>query len=134
MSLWMPAIATLMRRMRMCEEQGSGVDKVINLVEVFQLPPPLFREEGDATQVVLYGPRTFAQMTQDERVRACYKHSVLRFLTGSRMKNVTLCERFGIDPRNASQASGVIRAALAKRLIRAADEAHPRAGYVPWWA
>ena len=128
------ALAALMRRMGMCEEQGSGLDKVIASVELFQLPPPLFREEGHAMQAVLYGPRTFAQMTPDERIRACYHHSVLKFLSGDRMKNASLCERFGIDPRNASQASGVIRKALASNLIRVADTEHPRAGYLPWWA
>lgn len=128
------ALAALMRRMGMCEEQGSGLDKVIAAVELFQLPPPLFREEGDAMQVVLYGPRTFAQMTPDERIRACYHHAVLKFLSGERMKNSTLCERFGIDSRNASQASGVIKKALESSLIRVADPEHPRAGYVPWWA
>ncbi|MBP5979936.1 MAG: putative DNA binding domain-containing protein [Halomonas sp.] len=128
------ALASLMRRMGMCEEQGSGLDKVIASVEMFQLPPPLFREEGNAMQVVLYGPRNFAQMTPEERMRACYHHAVLKFLTGERMKNATLCERFGIESRNASQASVVIRKAKETALIREADPEHPRAGYVPWWA
>ena len=39
------ALAALMRRMRICEEQGTGVDKVITSVELFQLPPPDFRVE-----------------------------------------------------------------------------------------
>jgi hypothetical protein len=50
------------------------------------------------------------------------------------MKNATLCERFGIDPRNAAQASAVIRQALDAGLVRPADAAHPRAGYGPSWA
>lgn len=128
------ALASLMRRMGMCEEQGSGLDKVIASVEVFQLPPPLFRAEESSMQVVLYGPRTFAEMTPDERVRACYFHSVLKFLSGDKMKNASLCVRLGIDPKNASQATGVINKTLAAGLIRVADLDHPRAGYVPHWA
>lgn len=128
------ALASLMRRMRMCEEQGSGLDKVITQVELFQLPPPLFREGDNSMQVVLYGPRNFADMTPDERVRACYQHAVLKFLSGDRMKNASLCARFGIDLRNAAQASGVIKRALDAQLIKAADPEHPRAGYVPSWA
>lgn len=128
------ALASLMRRMGMCEEQGSGLDKVIAEVELFQLPPPLFRADENSTQVVLYGPRTFAEMTPDERVRACYFHAVLRFLSGDKMKNATLCVRLGIDPRNASQASAVINKTLEAGLIRVADPDHPRAGYVPHWA
>ena len=33
-------LADLMRRMGICEEKGSGVDKVIDATEVFQLPAP----------------------------------------------------------------------------------------------
>lgn len=128
------ALASLMRRMGMCEEQGSGLDKVINQVEIFQLPPPLFRECDDSMQVILYGPRAFAEMSQDERIRACYHHAVLKFLSGEKMKNATLCTRFGIDPKNAAQASGVIKKTLQAGFIKVADPDHPRAGYMPGWA
>jgi predicted HTH transcriptional regulator len=128
------ALASLMRRMGFCEEQGSGLDKVIELVEVFQLPPPLFRADENSMQVVLYGPRSFAEMTPDERVRACYFHAVLKFLSGDKMKNASLCTRLGIDPKNASQATAVINKALSVGMIRVADPDHPRAGYVPHWA
>ncbi len=128
------ALASLMRRMGMCEEQGSGLDKVIAQVELYQLPPPDFRESDGTMQVTLYGPRTFASMTPQERIRACYHHAVLRYLSGDKMKNNTLCERFGIPARNAAMASGVIKKALDEALIRPADAEHPRAGYVPYWA
>jgi ATP-dependent DNA helicase RecG len=36
------ALASLMRRFRICEERGSGIDKVVFEVELFQLPAPLF--------------------------------------------------------------------------------------------
>ena len=128
------ALASLMRRMRLCEEQGSGLDKVIISVEVFQLPPPKFQADDRSMQVILYAPRPFANMKVDERVRACYQHAVIKYLSGERMKNATLCERFGIESKNAAQASQVIKAALTRELIQAADPEHPRAGYVPCWA
>jgi ATP-dependent DNA helicase RecG len=128
------ALAALMRRMRMCEEQGSGLDKVVEACEVYQLPPPLFRAADRSTQAVLYGPRSFADMTQDERVRACYFHAVLKFLSGDKMKNASLCARLGIAAKNAAQASAVISKTLNASLIRVADPEHPRAGYVPHWA
>jgi predicted HTH transcriptional regulator len=37
------ALASLMRRFRICEERGSGIDKVVFQVELFQLPAPLFK-------------------------------------------------------------------------------------------
>lgn len=129
------ALAALMRRMNLCEEQGSGLDKVITSIELFQLPPPKFQAEESSMQVILYAPRSFANMTIDERVRACYQHAVIKYLSGERMKNSTLCERFGKDPeKNASQTTKVINAAIDSHLIHAADPEHPRAGYVPAWA
>jgi predicted HTH transcriptional regulator len=128
------ALASLMRRMRLCEEQGTGIDKVIFAVELHQLPPPDFRTEGDAVRSVLFAPRKFAEMTPEERIRACYQHAALKFVSGQRMKNSTLCERFGIDPKNASQASVIIGQCQKAGLIRSADPTHPRAGYVPFWA
>ena len=127
-------LGSIMRRMRFCEEQGSGLDKVIASVEVYQLPPPKFQAEANSMQVILYGPRTFAEMSETERVRACYQHAVLKCLSGEKMKNTSLCERLAIDKKNAAQATKVLKAALAAGLIKASDEDRPRAGYIPFWA
>jgi ATP-dependent DNA helicase RecG len=128
------ALAALMRRMKLCEEQGTGIDKVFEAAELHQLPPPDLRTEGEAVRVVLFAPRKFAGMTPEERIRACYQHAALYYISGKRMRNSTLCERLGIDPQNASQASIVIKGALDAGLIKSADQDHPRAGYVPFWA
>jgi len=128
------ALAAIMRRMGICEEQGSGLDKVIASVEVYQLPPPLFKANDSSMQVILYGPRTFADMSPSERIRACYQHSILKLITDTPMTNTSLRERFGIETKNASQASIVIRKALDEGLIKHADPDHPRSGYVPHWA
>ncbi|WP_293874790.1 MULTISPECIES: ATP-binding protein [unclassified Sphingomonas] len=126
-------IGTLMRRMGLCEEQGSGLDKVLISVEGAHLAPPKLQAEQGSMQVILYGPRSFADMTPVERVRACYQHAVLKWLDGDRMRNASLCDRLGIDRRNAAQVSGVIRQALDEGRIKAADPDHPRAGYYPYW-
>ena len=127
-------LAHLMRRMKMCEELGSGLDKVFAEVEFLHLPAPLLKASETAMQVVMYGPRSFAEMSQDDRVRACYWHTVLKYVSGDRMKNSTLRERLGIDARNAAQVSRVIRDALDENLIKVADTGHPKAGYHPAWA
>lgn len=128
------ALASLMRRMRLCEEQGTGIDKVLASAELHQLPPPDFREEDTSVRASLFAPRRFAEMTQDERVRACYQHAALKYVSGDRMTNASLRERLGIAEGNASQASAVIKLALKERLIRPGDPERPRAGYVPYWA
>lgn len=129
------ALASLMRRMGICEEAGSGLKKVITQAELFQLPPPLFREGENSMLVALYAPRNFANMTTEERIRACYHHAILKSLSGNeRMKNASLCERFGIDKKNAAQASNVLKKAQEAGFIKFADPDHPRSGYVPIWA
>ena len=127
------ALASLMRRMDMCEEQGTGLDKVIISVELNQLPPPKFQEMDDSMRVILFAPRSFANMTVSERIRACYQHVVIKYLDGQKMKNSTLCERFGIHKKNAAQASAVIKKALENGYIKPADPEHPRGGYEPIW-
>ena len=128
------ALAALMRRMGLCEEGGTGIDKVVDAVESEHLPPPEFRAEDNATRVVLFGPRRFAELTTEERLRACYLHAGLTYLRRGLMRNSTLRERFGVDARNAAQVSKVIRQALDTGLIRPADPERPRSGYVPYWA
>lgn len=128
------ALASLMRRMNLCEEQGTGIDKVLTAVELHQLPPPDFRAEGHAVRVVLFAPRHLTDMSADESIRACYQHAALSYVEGKKMTNATLRVRLGIDDRNAAQASRIIRATLDAKLIRSADPEHPRTGYVPFWA
>ncbi len=125
------ALAALMRRMNICEERGSGIDKVIASVELYQLPPPDFQAVEQHTKAILYAPRDFAHMSAAERVRACYQHAVLRWVSGERTTNSSLRERFGIADHNASQVSRVIKAALTAGLIRFAEPDTQRAIYLP---
>lgn len=129
------ALADLMRRMRLCEELGSGIDKVVAEVELYQSPPPDFQvyPMPGATRVVLFAPRQFKDMTSEERVRACYQHAVLRYLIGENMRNGSLRERFGLDARSRGQVSRVISVAIERDWIKPADLEHPQSGYVPFW-
>lgn len=70
-------LASLLRRFRICEERGSGIDKVVAQVELHQLPPPLFESPPGFTRAVLFAPRPLAAMDKDERIRACYWHACL---------------------------------------------------------
>lgn len=47
------------------------------------------------------------------------------------MKNASLCERFGIDKKNATQASVVIKKTLEIGFIKVSDLEHLRGGYEP---
>lgn len=130
-------IAAMMRRANICEERGSGIDKVIFTVEAYQLPAPDFRVTDGSTVAVLFGPRDFSQMDREDRIRACYHHACLCFVSGKRMTNSTLRQRLGIKEENYPMASRIIRDAQDVQLIKAyssGNESKRNASYVPFWA
>lgn len=130
-------LASLMRRMGICEERGSGIDKVISSVEMFQLPAPDFRVSGRSTVSVLYGPRDFSEMDKRERIRACYQHACLRSVFGERMTNASLRERLGIKKSNYPLASRIIKDTFEERLIKSysGESGSKRdSSYIPFWA
>ena len=129
-------LGNLMRRMDFCEERGSGLDMVIKEIESYKFPPPEFRINDDSTQVILYGPRGFGDMTGMERLRACYQHAVIMYLGERKMTNATLRTRLGLPNSNSgiTHASNIIKSALDNGLIRHFDRRHPRSGYVPNWS
>jgi len=131
------SLASLMRRMAICEERGSGIDKVISQVELFQLPAPDFRVAGSSTVTVLYGPRTFRQLSRVERSRACYQHACLQYVCGQRMTNTSIRKRLGMPEKSYPQASRIIRDAVNEKLIKPYTEvaaSRRDVSYVPFWA
>ena len=63
-------LADLMRRMGVCEEKSSGIDRVVQAAEIYQLPAPDFHVGFRRTSVTIYGPRPFEEMDRNDRVRA----------------------------------------------------------------
>ena len=129
-------LASLMRRFGICEERGSGVDKVVFEMEFYQLPAPLFEATGESTRAVLLAHRPLTRMDRADRVRACYLHACLRYVNREYLTNSSLRERFGIEARNIAMASRLIREAIAAGAISPHDkDAAPKyMKYVPWWA
>lgn len=129
-------LASLMRRFRICEERGSGIDKVVFETEFHQLPAPLFEAPPGFTRVMLFSYRPLVSMDKADRVRACYLHACLKWVQHDYLTNASVRERFGIDEPNRSMASRLIRDAVGERVIVLHDpSAAPRLmKYVPWWA
>ena len=130
------AIASLMRRIGICEERGSGWDKVVFQSEFYQLPAPLAEVVGDHTRVVLFAPRELSSMDRVERVRAVYLHACLRYVNRDYLTNASMRQRFGIDTRNSARASRLIAEAVETGAIVPDDPtAAPKfMRYVPEWA
>ncbi|OSZ70549.1 hypothetical protein CAP39_06120 [Sphingomonas sp. IBVSS1] len=131
-----PEFAKLMRSAGLCEQRGSGVDRALREIERASLPPPLIQAVEGATIVTIFMNKTFAQLTADERVRACYQHACLQHESGEPMGNGSLRLRFGLGEKQYPQVSNVIADAISAGRIRPLNEgqANRVARYVPYWA
>ncbi len=131
-------IASFMRRIGICEQRGSGIDKVIDAIEVYQLPAPDFIVANKSTKAILYAPRKLTKMDKKDKVRACYQHCCIKYVVKDYMDNSSLRKRFNIKDSNYPSASKIIRDAIESSLIRPLDISpkHSRkfAKYVPFWA
>lgn len=129
------ALASLMRRMKICEEWGSGVDRAVQTVEFCQLPAPEFITEDSYTRVTLFSYREFKEMSKPDRIRACLQHCALRWVTKDFMTNATLRERFGIEEKNYPMASKVIKDTVKAGLIKSSDPENKstKKKYIPFW-
>jgi len=130
-------LADLMRRLGICEERGSGFDKVISDIEFYQLPPPDIRTDTTHTRVMLFAQQDLKKMDRRDRVRACYQHSCLLFVSNQVMTNTTLRKRFKIVDEDYPVASRIIRETSTEKLIKLEDPGNrskKHAKYVPFWA
>ena len=129
-------LASFMRRVGICEERGTGVEKVVSQTEIHQLPAPVFETFDDHTRCVLFARRDLKDMGRQDRIHATYLHACLRYVRRNPMTDSSLRTRFSIDEQNSAAASRIIEEALEAGKIRQLDEGASRKfmKYVPWWA
>lgn len=130
-------LASLMRRLNICEERGSGVDRAIDSIEYYQLPAPKFIRGDGYTRVTLYAPIKLTTMRRDDRIRACYQHTCLWYVNNKKVNNQSVRDRFGINKNNVSSASKIIGETLEAGLIKNEDPGNTSRKfitYIPFWA
>lgn len=130
-------LAAMMRRMNICEERGSGIDKTLFEIEFHQLPAPEFRVTDQHTVAVLFAAKPLARMDRPDRIRACYLHACLRRVSNDVMTNETLRTRLGLEERDYPKASRIIRETIAAGLVKPHDpdnRSRKHAKYLPFWA
>lgn len=130
------SLASSFRRYRICEERGTGFQKVVSAIELFGLPPVSFKPQENAFQVTLFAPRKFADMAQGERIEACYQHAVLQYLSSQTLTNTTLRERLKVNEKQRNQITNLIADAVAAGRIKRKDAStgNKFAEYLPYWA
>ncbi|MBW6488910.1 ATP-binding protein [Sulfurimonas sp.] len=130
------ALASFMRRIGVCEERGSGVDKIVMQSEIYQLPAPIFETTNEHTVAILFAHKELKDMDKSDKTRACYQHASLRYIQRDYMTNTSLRERFAIDKKNISMVSKIINETLKEEKIFIYDESVGTKArkYIPWWA
>lgn len=129
-------LAALMRRMGICEELGSGWDKITIACEIAKLPAPIIRIYEESTKVIIFSEIPFNKLSLEDRLWACYLHACIKQVQGEQLTNSSLRERFGVQETASGSISRLIKEALERELIKPVDaNTAPRyMKYIPIWA
>ncbi|NMM95533.1 transcriptional regulator [Bifidobacterium sp. DSM 109960] len=134
-----PKLAELSRRLHMCEEAGSGWDKIIDSCEAAHLPSPVVQQsdgiDNASMMVRLSQYRPYAELSMAERRDSCYWHACIQFADGTCLTNSSLRNRFGLDESYSSQVSRLIRDCVNEGRIKPVDTAasKKKMEYIPAW-
>lgn len=129
-------LAALMRRLGICEELGTGWDKIVESCERLQLPAPKIDLYEESTKVTLFSEIPFSSISAEDKLWACYLHACIKYVQGEQLTNSSLRERFGLKNSSAGSISRLIKEAVEKKLIKPLDPTTaPRyMKYIPVWA
>lgn len=129
-------LASLMRRLNMCEELGRGWDRMVISCELQQLPAPRIQIYQESTKVSLFSQLDFTNIPVEDKLWSTYLHACVKFTEGEALTNTSLRERFGVSETSSGSVSRLIKEAVNKKLIRPVDpNTAPRyMKYIPVWA
>ena len=130
-------LASLLRRLRFCEELGTGWDKVILECESHNLPAPAIELYGESnTKVTVFSFRSFSDLTPEEKLWSCYLHCCIKHAQNEFLTNKSLRERFGLESSGSSAISRLINLAIENKLIKPVDPAASSRymKYQPYWS
>lgn len=130
-------VVDVMRRLKICEVRGSGIDRVIQGVELLQLPAPKFENDENAFKVYIYAYKPFEKLTITEKLRALEQHITLLYIYQQYATNESLRVRFGLGEKKISVISNLVALAKEASLIKNFDPksmSKRYVKYIPFWA
>lgn len=129
-------LASLMRRMKICEELGRGWDRMVLACEAQFLPAPKIEIFEESTKVTLFSDMEYRNISPEDKIWSCYLHSCLLYIQGDALTNTSLRDRFGLKDSSAGSISRLIKDAVDKKMIKPLDPqtAKRYMRYVPIWA
>lgn len=93
--------------------------------------------DENRTRVTLYSYKKLDDLDKKEKIRACYQHACLKWVSNEKMTNQSLRERFQIEDQNAAVASRIIKDTFEAGMIKEDDpenKSRKHRSYVPFWA
>jgi len=130
-------IAGFMHKCGICEERGSGYDKIVAATsQNAMLAPRVENQNNQFTKVVLFAKMPFEITTKEDRVRTCYMQACLAYVNFSAIANADIRNLFGLSDKERHKSSRIIMDTIKAGLIKPIDETTaPRyMKYVPHWA
>ena len=131
------SMAGFMHRCGICEERGSGYDKIIAATRAETLVAPKIENQNNQfTKVTMYSKIPFDMTSKEDRTRTCYMLACLMYVTSEAITNSDVRIAFGLDENEKVKAARVIRDTLELKLIKPVDQTTaPRyMKYIPFWA
>ena len=129
-------LASLMRRLKMCEELGRGWDRMVLACEAQYLPAPRIEVFQDSTKVTLFSEMSFSNIPMEDKLWSCYLHACLMYIQGDALTNKSLRDRFNLKETSAGSISRLIKESMSEGKIKPLDPetAKRYMKYIPEWA
>ena len=129
-------IAGFLHKCGICEERGSGYDKIVEATGRNELPAPRIENQSNQfTKAILFAKMPFEMITKEDKIRTCYMQACLAYVNFKAINNADIREVFGLTVKEKYKASRVIKDTVEAGKIKLLDEnAAPRyMKYIPYW-
>ena len=130
-------IAGFMHKCGICEERGSGYDKIIAATSrSTMLAPKIENQNNQFTKVVLFAKIPFELTSKEDRIRTCYMQACFAYVNFGAITNADVREIFGLGESEKVKSSRIIKDTVEAGVIKPVDpETAPRyMKYIPHWA
>lgn len=130
-------IAGFLHKCGICEERGSGYDKIIESTGKNELLAPRIENQSNQfTKAILFAKIPFDMITREDKIRTCYMQACLAYVNFGAINNASIRAVFGLNSAESYKASRIIKDSLEAQKIKALDaNTAPRyMKYIPYWA
>ena len=130
-------IAGFMHKCGICEERGSGYDKIIMATaQNSMLAPRIENMENQFTKVILFAKLPFDITSKEDKIPTCYMQACFAYVNYHAIDNSDIRKLFALEEKDKVKASRVLKDTVDAKLIKPVDkDTAPRhMKYIPIWA